>query len=96
MHINPDHLKNSIPIPYFYRQELPEAKFKTTAWNDGGLCPFHGDNNTGSFRVNLATGAFTCFACGTKGGDIIAFTQARYGLSFPDALAKINNEWVQL
>ncbi|WP_367027570.1 CHC2 zinc finger domain-containing protein [Methylococcus sp. ANG] len=66
---------------------------RESAWVDGGLCPFHTDTRPGSFRVNLATGAFCCFACGSKGADVIAFTQQHYSLSFPDAVRKLSNEW---
>lgn len=43
--------------------------------------------------MNLDTGAFVCFSCGAKGGDIIAFIQQRDGLSFRDAVEKIADEW---
>ena len=91
--ISADFIKNSLIPLDFYRHELPGASFKKHGWNDGGLCAFHADNKPGSFRVNLATGAFTCFACGTKGGDIIAFTMAKHNLNFPDALAKLVDDW---
>ncbi|MBX9895590.1 MAG: hypothetical protein K2Y09_10475 [Nitrosomonas sp.] len=78
----------------FYRSELPAMPPpRGSGWRDGGLCPFHSDKQTGSFRVNLETGAFLCFSCGSKGGDIIAFIQQRDGLSFPDALQKLIDEW---
>lgn len=87
-------LKSYIPPSEFYRTELPAMPPpRGGGWRDGGLCPFHDDNHTGSFRVNLETGAFTCFSCGTKGGDIIAFIQYRDGLGFPDAVQKLTNEW---
>jgi DNA primase len=34
--------------------------------------PFHDDTNP-SLSINLNIGCFNCFACGTKGGDLIAF-----------------------
>ncbi|MXS81519.1 CHC2 zinc finger domain-containing protein [Nitrosomonas oligotropha] len=78
----------------FYRSELPDMPPpRGSGWRDGGLCPFHPDKHAGSFRVNLETGAFTCFSCGTKGGDIIAFVQQRDGLSFPEAVQKLSNDW---
>lgn len=78
----------------FYRTELPTmSRPHRGEWRDGGLCPFHDDRRAGSFRVNLDNGAFNCFSCGTKGGDIIAFIQQRDGLSFPEALNKLTNEW---
>lgn len=87
-------IKSYIPPSEFYRAELPAMPPpRGGGWRDGGLCPFHDDKHTGSFRVNHETGAFTCFSCGTKGRDIIAFIQHRDGLSFPDAVQKLTNEW---
>lgn len=78
----------------FYRSELPAMPPpRGGGWRDGGLCPFHADKQAGSFRVNLETGAFTCFSCGAKGGDIIAFIQQRDGLSFPESVQKLSDEW---
>lgn len=89
-----DDVKGSIPPAEFFRAELPAMPPpRGGGWRDGGLCCFHDDQHAGSFRVNLDTGAFVCFACGAKGADIIAFTQLRDGLSFPDALAKLGKDW---
>lgn len=87
-------IKASISPADFYRTELPAMPpLRGGGWRDGGLCAFHDDKHAGSFRVNLDTGAFVCFACGTKGGDIIAFIQQRDGLSFTDAMQKIADNW---
>lgn len=91
--LNVDYIKRSINPFDFYRYELPSAPLKKHAWNDGGLCPFHADNSTGSFRVNLSTGGFVCFACGIAGSDVIAFIMALYGLQFAEALAKLADDW---
>ena len=56
-------------------------------WN--GLCPFHEDRRPGSFVVNKASGAFRCFSCGAKGGDIIAFHMLRQGKTFHETLAEL-------
>ena len=78
----------------FYLSELPNMPpARGASWVDGGLCPFHADTRKGSFRIHLETGAFCCFACGSKGGDIVAFVQLRESLSFPDALAKLADDW---
>lgn len=37
-----------------------------------GLCPFHNDDKTGSFKVTDSRGRYHCFACG-EGGDGIKF-----------------------
>jgi len=87
-------VKGSIPPADFYRAELPTMPPpKGGGWRDAGLCPFHADRHAGSFRVNLETGGFKCFSCGSKGADIIAFIQLRDGLSFPEALKKLADEW---
>lgn len=87
-------IKSYIPPADFYRSELPAMPSPCGGgWRDGGLCPFHNDKHAGSFRVNLETGAFTCFSCGSKGGDIIAFIQQRDDLSFPEAVQKLSDEW---
>jgi DNA primase len=86
-------IKNSLPPLDFYSHELPGVTLTKHGWNDGGLCPFHADNNAGSFHVNIVTGAFICFACDISGGDIIAFTMALYGLNFGEALHKLADDW---
>jgi DNA primase len=91
--LNADFIKNSLNPRDFYRHELPNAPLKKQGWNDGGLCPFHSDNKPGSFRVNLVTGAYKCFACGAAGSDVIAFAMALYGLQFVEALAKLADDW---
>lgn len=48
-------------------------------------CPFHDDRHP-SFRINTVDGGFYCPACDAKGGDIIAFHMAKFGLSFADAV----------
>ena len=88
-------VKASISPRDFYRTELPgmPAPKREHGWTDGGLCPFHDDKHRGNFRVNLDTGAFCCFACGTKGADAISFVQTRHSLSFPDALKALADTW---
>lgn len=76
----------------FYRHEqttMPPPR-RDNAWVDGGLCPFHDDHRTGNFRVNLDTGAYFCFACGARGGDIIDFLRNRDALSFREALEALS------
>jgi DNA primase len=91
--LSADYIKQTLFPRDFYRHELLNTPLKKHGWNDGGLCPFHGDNKPGSFRVNLATGAYKCFACGAAGADVIAFTMALYGLKFVEALEQLANDW---
>lgn len=84
----------TIPASDFYRSELQTMPApKGGGWRDGGLCLFHDDRHAGSFRVNLDSGGFKCFACDAAGGDIVAFTQLRDGLGFTDAVHKLASEW---
>jgi DNA primase len=81
-------IKYSI-LPYdFYMMEQQIARFGTRSkgWVEAGLCPFHNDGSAGSFFVNLENGAFKCFSCEAKGGDIISFVMQKYDLSFREAL----------
>ena len=78
------------PTTYFEAQGLKlsgprSAKWKTTA------CIFHGGSD--SMRVNTATGAWVCMACGEKGGDVLAYQMAVTGAEFMDA-AKALSVWV--
>ena len=75
-------IKAYIPADKFYRVELSTMSLPRGAgWQDGGLCPFHADKQPGSFKLNVKTGAFKCFSCETKSGDIIAFIRKRDSLS---------------
>lgn len=88
-------MKAAINPHEFYLRELNLSQFshKSGAWAIAGICPFHDDTKAGSFKVNLETGAFKCWACGASGGDIIAFLQKRRDLSFVEALRILSQEW---
>ena len=89
-----DELKARINPIDFYQTELTREfrPRRQAGWVVGGLCPFHDDNNPGSFHVNLDGGAFKCFRCEAKGGDIIAFRQLRDGLTFSEAVYSLINQ----
>lgn len=92
-----DDIKAKVDPVNFYRKELQGSVGKKStkgwfAWN--GLCPFHADNNPGSFYINLTTGAFKCFACQVKGGDIIAFHQMKHQTTFATTIKEIEHEWM--
>jgi hypothetical protein len=93
--LSADVLKALLPPIDYYRAELPQMpqNHRHSGWVSGGLCPFHDDQQAGSFRVNLDSGAFLCFSCGAKGGDILSFHQARYRMYFEDALRDIANTY---
>jgi hypothetical protein len=92
--LDPREIRQGIHPAAFYQSELPNIPTpKGWGWADGGLCPFHKDTRRGNFRVNLDTGAFRCFSCGAKGGDVIAFLRLRDGLTFPEALQRLSADW---
>lgn len=88
-----DTIKRTVAPLEFYRHQVPNALLKTHGWNNGGLCPFHADKNPGSFQVNTEHGAFKCYSCGAKGGDIIAFSMELNGFGFSDALKRLADDW---
>src|SRR5437867_3213451 len=53
-----------------------------------GRCPFHNDGGRPNLNVYAATESFYCFRCG-MGGDVITFIRQIEGLSFPEALARL-------
>lgn len=87
-------IKRSISPYDFYMKEQNLSSFNTRSrlWVVAGLCPFHDDDSPGSFFVNRENGAFKCFSCDAKGGDIISFVMQKYDLSFRDALELLANE----
>ena len=54
-------------------------------------CPLHGEK-TGSFKSYSGNRGFYCFGCGAH-GSVIDFVMLYFGLSFKDALAKINEDF---
>ena len=66
---------------YYFAQQL--TKIQHSGNKITACCPFHPDKHP-SLSVNLDTGSYKCFACGTHGRGIMSFHQRRYGLSFKD------------
>lgn len=93
--MNIDDLKRQVqPYDFYLREQgLCRLGFRTRQWIVAGLCPFHEDHSAGSFKVNVYSRAFTCFSCGAKGGDIIAFVQQKYRLSLKEAVEKLSYDW---
>ncbi|MBM3358465.1 MAG: hypothetical protein FJY54_12150, partial [Betaproteobacteria bacterium] len=77
-----EHARLPDPVGYFEQREGLRL-IGRGPWRSA-LCPFHDDHNP-SLRVNVETGAFRCMACGARGGDVLAYHRARYGLSFTQA-----------
>jgi hypothetical protein len=76
--------RHRLPDPVsYYRGQGFELKGRSL-WRSE-RCPFHDDRHP-SFRINTADGGFYCPGCDARGGDIIDFHMARFGLSFVDAV----------
>ena len=54
-------------------------------------CPLHGEK-TGSFKAYSGNRGFYCFGCGAH-GSVIDFVMQYFGLTFQDAIAKINTDF---
>lgn len=87
-------IKERINPADFYSHEGQEVATRgKDSWKLAGLCPFHADRHVGSFYIRSDNGAFRCFSCDAKGGDIITFTQKKYEMSFKEAIKKLQSEW---
>lgn len=92
--IDAHQIKERIDATDFYTYEGQEfALGGRNHWKQAGLCPFHDDRQAGSFYIHDEQGAFKCFSCEAKGGDIIAFIQMKYQMSFLDAINKLKSDW---
>ena len=92
--LDSEEIKQFIDPNEFYSIELPDMPTpRATGWKNGGLCPFHDDRKPKSFYVNIDTGAFKCFSCGTSGGDIIQFTLLKEDITFREAIEKLGFYW---
>ena len=54
-------------------------------------CPLHSEKS-GSFKAYPGDRGFSCFGCGAH-GSVIDFVMLYFGLSFKDALVKINEDF---
>lgn len=55
------------------------------------VCPLHGDTDA-SLKVYGGNRGWVCYGC-HKGGDVINLAMELYGLSFQDAMRKLNEEF---
>jgi hypothetical protein len=78
----------------FDRARLPTVTtyylpiFGDLRFNPGGWaqvrCVIHADTHA-SLSIHRERGAFLCFACGARGGDLLAFEMLRSGTGFKSA-----------
>lgn len=55
------------------------------------ICPFHNDAHA-SMHVYQGDGGYHCFSCGA-GGSVIDFVMNMFGLTFTDAVRRINSDF---
>jgi len=85
----------NLPTPILIINHLGLQIEKTNAKGYLQLrCPFHknGNEKTPSLNLHKTTGHYRCYACGAKGGDILAFYISITGKSFV-AAAKELGAW---
>lgn len=78
----------------FYERRLARFRVGGDGKQGYSLCPDHNDRNP-SFSVNLKTGLFYCFACGTK-GNVFQFYMRQNRVDFKTALrelGKLTGTW---
>ena len=73
-----------LPTPTEYYRDTQGLKLIGTGEWHSTLCVFH-DDKSPSLRINSKSGAFKCFVCDAKGGDVLAFHMQRHSLSFINA-----------
>ena len=84
--------KSKLPTPIVYYTERNFRLVGNGNWRKT-ICPFHDDSRP-SLSVNVDSGAFKCFACGVKGGDVLAFHRLLNNQSFFEAVTDLN-AWEQ-
>ncbi|MEC7118671.1 MAG: CHC2 zinc finger domain-containing protein [Pseudomonadota bacterium] len=80
--------RSLLPTPLEYYRDTHSMRLVGTGEWCTTLCPFH-DDKTPSLRINIRNGAFKCFVCEAKGGDIIAFHMKRNNLPFIQACKEL-------
>ena len=87
--------RRSLPTPLQYLTERGLLKGKQRGQWAAIRCPVHkqGTEDHPSMRVSVADGHYRCFACGAKGGDIVALHRLITGLGFRDAVADLGGRF---
>jgi hypothetical protein len=71
------------PVADYYRPIFGDLRFNARSWARV-RCVFHEDGHA-SLSIRRERGAFRCFACGARGGDVLAFEMLRSGADFKSA-----------
>jgi len=75
-------------VKTYYEQQFPGLQINPSKDWVNVKCCFHNDTNP-SLSLYTATGGFNCFGCEVTGGDVLAFHQQRYHLSFYEAVSAL-------
>jgi len=67
----------------YYQPIFGRLRFNASGWAQV-RCIFHRDGRA-SLSIHRNCGAFRCFACGVRGGDVLAFEMLRSGADFRSA-----------
>jgi len=71
------------PVADYYRQVFGDLRFNASGWAQV-CCVFHEDGHA-SLSIYRERGAFRCFACNARGGDMLAFEMLRSCTDFKNA-----------
>jgi hypothetical protein len=76
--------RNRLPLVADYYQPIfGQLRFNASGWANV-RCVFHEDGHA-SLSIHRKRGAFRCFACGARGGDVLAFEMLRSRADFKSA-----------
>ena len=79
--------RSKLPTPSALLEALEIAYTRRAAWLLC-RCPFHkgGQERNPSLSMHSTKGHYCCYACGEKGGDVIAFHRAVTGAGFIETM----------
>ncbi len=83
-----EEIKSRVTIADVIRKYSPSSEIK----KDVIRCPFHSER-TASFRIYQRNNSFYCFGCGI-GGDQINFVAKILGISYYDALKRVDEDFM--
>ena len=91
MAISPETIEEVIRVANVYDVISQYINLEKTGSNYRALCPFHPEK-TPSFMVSPQKNIFKCFGCG-KSGNAVKFVMEYEGISFPEAIVKIAQQY---
>jgi hypothetical protein len=75
--------RTRLPTVADYQAIFGDLRFNASGWAQVH-CVFHEDGHA-SLSIHRERGAFRCFACDARGGDMLAFEMLRSGADFKSA-----------